>query len=394
MKVKSLNLQRIFAVRDALTSQDETPAYGISFGSSSNVRKIPWSRSIRTLLAVYVLAIVFPNTAFAVGACQAVFSEEASGARSMRDQGIANAERIPGLFEILPDGEHPLNALAARIKAVYGGVLVYFPRALRESGATAFAGSFPQPDGTRVPALFLAHRSLYNSRRPLRDIMNLHELRHLRFDLDLQARKPSPFHGDMRAVEGQIPDRIFPDSPAYRGRMGFEELKTYSDQMKHTLLILSAALKKDARSVETREAIVDLVGTASALVLLSNRVELVTESLLSLLAKDSARVRFEEHDGLVHAVVKDLTVDAAVLEIAIPLVEARSVSDANLPTLLEKQVRWLRAAALERRELHGLLKSFRDYLLDPNAQTAAKLRGVEIVQQMIFKLRATEKSPR
>lgn len=127
---------------------------------------------------------------------------------------------------ILPDAKgHRLNRLAARL-ATGGTKLAFSPRVTASMAAAQFG---LQPEG---PVLFLPNLDLDWPGETLR-----HEVRHYGFFKNLFFGRISLLHGYFKTAEGR---KTVDDARIYGEGLGFEELATYTHQVRGMIKILES----------------------------------------------------------------------------------------------------------------------------------------------------------
>ncbi len=282
------------------------------------------------------------------------------------------------ILVIIP-GSSNLGQFAEFILKNYGARVVFNPAKMLQFNAGA-AVTFPSllKDGKISNALFYLnfnHILKAASLRYSRDILILHETRHLDIFLQMTKREPSPFYGEAQVIKGVLPNDPAPDFAVYANYVSFSELKTYHTQIKQQITILRKAIRSNQPTSEQDMLLNKLFHSMDTLNIVSARISYFLD-LLREINHTSFEVVLEAFDIATVKVTYE-TRDTEIL-LTFPLVGAKNSQDPLLRELFNDQASWLyETTHVANRQSHQAQQ-----LLKEVKKTSETDRRVELLDQM------------
>jgi hypothetical protein len=159
--------------------------------------------------------------------------------------------------------------------------------------------------------------------RPLRNLILLHELRHLNVEARLRKRTPYPFYGRLCVLEGRLTGEANPDAPCCGPTLYFEECETCRDMVRQRATRFLGRLTWAKHIAEQRTEAERLVWDFANGYLLTDPVHCGIRHVIRHLHSQGDGVVYDTaSDGIPRAMMTGVTTPTGVLEVHVPLVGA------------------------------------------------------------------------
>lgn len=234
--------------------------------------------------------------------------------------------------------------LGEQVQARYGAEVIFSPHALGRGVASVGR------DETRArpSRLFVDFDTAFGLVRPLRNLALLHELRHLAIAARLPRRRPDPFHGFFRIIEGRLAGEANPDAQCYGPTLYFEECETCRDYVRQRATRFLGRLVWAKCLEEKQTAAERLILDFEHGYLVTDQVHCGIRHVIRHLRThpDDGVLYCDGADGILRATVKGVPTGDGVIEAELPLIRADSQSTpAEKRKQLELQLAFVYAVA-------------------------------------------------
>ncbi len=177
---------------------------------------------------------------------------------------------------VISPGPSKLGQFAEFIYKKYEAVAVFNSAKLLllNAGAAVTLPTSLENGGVSNTLFYLNFKHILggSSSRYFRDLMILHEIRHLDIFAGMINRVPSPLYGEAQVLRGAPPQDPAPNYAPYSTFLSFSELKTYHTEIKEQITALRKSVRLNQPANDQTRLLGQLFKSVDALNVVSARV--------------------------------------------------------------------------------------------------------------------------